>query len=153
MHIPEIPSSGSSRFEPDPIRTQAALGFEMCMDLPPPPPPPPPPRVTATPGSAGGGGGGGWTFVPSELISGTSHTISGLANGIEYEFQARASNLDLSGVWHVSDLDGFGHCNAGAASGRARHPSDLPERPADEVEIGGEGDLGEGDAMGCEKSP
>ncbi len=35
MHISEIPSSGSSRFEPDPIRTQAALGFEMRMDLPP----------------------------------------------------------------------------------------------------------------------
>ncbi len=47
-------------------------------------------------------GSGSWTFVPSGLISGTSHTISGLANDIEYEFQARASNLDPSGVWHVS---------------------------------------------------
>ncbi len=39
MHIPEIPRSGSGSFEPNPIRTQAASGFEMCMDLPPPPPP------------------------------------------------------------------------------------------------------------------
>ncbi len=47
-------------------------------------------------------GSGSWTFVPSGRISGTSHTIDVLLNDIEYEFQARASNLDPSGVWHVS---------------------------------------------------
>ena len=48
-------------------------------------------------------GGGSWTIVRSGLISGTSHTIDvGLSNGMEYEFQARASNLDPSGVWHMS---------------------------------------------------
>ncbi len=36
MHILEIPRSGSGSFKPNPIRTQAALGFEMCIDLPPP---------------------------------------------------------------------------------------------------------------------
>ena len=47
-------------------------------------------------------GTGSWTRVPSGKITDTSHTIGGLANGTEYEFQVRAANQDPSGVWHVS---------------------------------------------------
>ncbi len=46
MRIPETPWPGIGGFEPDPIQTQAAFGFEMRIDLPPP-------RMTAITGSAG----------------------------------------------------------------------------------------------------
>ena len=70
-------------------------------------------------------GDGSWTFVRSGLISGTSHTISGLANDVKYQFQVRASNLYPSGLWFMSAWTASVTAMPEAAS-----PGGVPAAPA-----------------------
>jgi hypothetical protein len=43
-----------------------------------------------------------WTVIAGSPVSGTSHTVGSLTNGIEYEFQVRAANQDSANTWHRS---------------------------------------------------
>jgi hypothetical protein len=89
-------------------------------------------------------GGGSWLFIGSHLVTGTSHTVSGLDNGDEYEFQVRAANQDAPSTRRARNARNARHTSSWTRSVRAmpRPAHVVPSAPTSlRVVIVGDGEV------------